>query len=74
MRDTSPDAERLRLAAIRLMEPARRLREALELSETARELALVRLRAIHPGRTDLELVELMLGRALLPPGPAAPRS
>jgi hypothetical protein len=67
--DTRPDAERVRLAAIRRMEPARRLREALDLSETVRSLALGRWRAIHPHRTDLELAELMLGRALVPGGP-----
>lgn len=70
--DTRPDAERARLAAIRRMEPARRLREALDLSETVRAIALAGLRARHPGRTDLELVGLMLGRPLVPGGSVGP--
>ena len=74
MPDTSPDAERVRLAAVRAMEPARRLRQALDLSEAARNLALTGLRATHPGLSELELVELMLGRSLLPRGRAAPHS
>jgi hypothetical protein len=71
MHDTSPDAETVRLAAIRRMEPAERLRQAFALSESVRALALARLRAVHPGRTDLELVELLLGTRLVPR--AAPR-
>jgi hypothetical protein len=66
MRDTSPAAEAVRLAAIRRMEPAERLRQAFALSESVRALALARLRAAHPGRTDLELVELLLGTRLVP--------
>jgi hypothetical protein len=66
MRDTVAAAEAVRLAAIRRMPPADRLRQALALSESVRALALGRLRAAHPGRTDLELVELLLGTRLLP--------
>ncbi len=63
--DTSAEAERQRLAAIRQTAPTRRLRQALDLSDVAREFGLRRLRAIHSGRTDLELVEVMLGRPLV---------
>ena len=38
LRDTLPDAEQVRLAAIRRMDPAQRLREAIELSELVRTL------------------------------------
>jgi hypothetical protein len=48
------------------METAERLRQALAWSETVRAVALARLRAMHPGRTDLELVELMTGARLTP--------
>ncbi len=70
LRDTTPAAEQVRVEAIRRTDPSRRLREALDLSETTRAVALSRLRAIHPGRSDLELVELMLGRTLVPRGSA----
>ena len=39
LRDTSEAAERVRLEAIRKLEPTRRLRAALDLSEVARALA-----------------------------------
>ena len=39
LRDTSEAAERVRLEAIRKLEPTRRLRAALDLSELARALA-----------------------------------
>jgi hypothetical protein len=66
MGDTTPAAQEVRVAAIRLMETAERLRQALAWSETVRAVALARLRAMHPGRTDLELVELMTGARLTP--------
>ena len=72
MPDTTPAAEAVRLAAIRRLDPAARLRQAFELSEWARALALVRLRQVYPGRTELELVERLLGRSLVPRVPQAP--
>jgi hypothetical protein len=66
MRDTQPEAEAMRLAAIRRMAPGERVRQALELSEWVRQLALAELRKHYPGRSDLELVELMLGVRLVP--------
>ena len=72
MHDTTPDAEQVRLEAIRRMGPAQRLAQALELSEFVRGLALTRLRELYPQRTDLELVELMLGERLVLPRPNGP--
>jgi hypothetical protein len=68
MRDTTPAAEQERLEAIRRMEPMQRLRQALELSESVRALSLSRLRTLHRERSDLELVELLLGVPLRPAG------
>ena len=66
MRDTTAAAEAIRVAAIRRMAPAERLRQALVLSESVRTVALARLRVLHPGRSDLELVEILLGCQLVP--------
>jgi len=73
MRDTGPAAEQVQLDALRRMAPAERIRLAFELSESVRRVTLAGLRARHPDRTDLELVELMLGRPLLPSGSPTPR-
>jgi hypothetical protein len=72
MRDTSPAAEQVRVAAVRSLAPMERLRQAFELSEAMRELALARLRVTHPGCSELELVERLLGRTLVP-GRTKPR-
>lgn len=56
MRDTSADAQVVRLRAIRAMDGAARLRQAIELSEGVRQLALAGLRARHPECTEEELV------------------
>ena len=72
MSDTTPSAEEARLDAIRRLEPIQRLIQALELSESARALALARLRELHPGRSDLELVELLGGAPLIPRDPVGP--
>lgn len=74
MRDTTAAADRVRVEAIRRMASGLRLVQARELSESVRTLALSRLRALHPDRSDLELVELLLGSPLIPArisGPAA---
>jgi hypothetical protein len=70
MRDTTPAADQARLDAIRRMEPVQRLVRTLELSEWVRAVALARLRTAHPDYRDLELVELLLGRPLVPDRPA----
>jgi hypothetical protein len=72
MPDTTLAAEAVRLAALRRMDPAERLRQAFDLSEWARALALARLRQVYPDQTELELVERVLGRSLVPRAPHAP--
>ena len=56
------------------MEPAERLRQMFDLSESVRRLALAGLRERHPDRTDLELVEVLLGRRLVPAATRPPPS
>lgn len=60
MRDTVDDVDAMVVEAIRRTSPAERVAQALIWSEQVRELALQRLRALHPGRSDHELVALML--------------
>ncbi len=72
MSDTTPTADAVRLAALRRMDPAERLRQAFALSEWARALALVRLRQVYPDQTELQLVERVLGRSLVPRAPRSP--
>jgi len=66
MRDTSTDADAAVRGAIRRVPPVERMRRMLEFSETMREIALSALRARHPGRTTIELVEMMVGERLRP--------
>ena len=66
MRDTTPEADRVRLDAIRRVAPIQRLTQALELSESVRAFALAELRKRHPDRTEFELVELLRGAPLVP--------
>ena len=68
MRDTTPEAEKIWLDAIRRMPPADRLRQALAFSEAMHRVTLAGLRRMHPGKSDLELVELALGVTLIPRG------
>jgi hypothetical protein len=65
MQDTSADAALVMRDAIRRIAPAERMRRALDYSETMRALALAGLRARHPERTTLELVEMLLGARLI---------
>ena len=69
MIDTTADAAAIVLAAKQRIAPIQRMRDALTHSETMRELALSRLRLIHPGRTTLELVELLREEATLTDSP-----
>lgn len=71
MRDTRLAAESIRLTAIRRMAPEARVRQALELSEWARSLALAGLRERHPAHSERELVELWLDTRM--DRPASPR-
>ena len=66
MRDTSSDALEAQIAAIRRASSVDRLQRAFELSEAMRELALVGLRTRFPGRSELELVEQLVGRPPFP--------
>ena len=72
MRDTAPAADQAQLEAIRRVEPIERMKQALELSESVRALAVSRLRELHAGRTELELVELLHGAPLIPGRSAGP--
>lgn len=73
MNDTSPEAEAIALDVIRRMDPVDRMLQALNHSEAMRELALNRLREVHPEKTTLELVEILLGEVLIPDEAARPR-
>ena len=64
MTDTTAEARQERIDAIRRMTPSARIAQALDFSETMRRLSLGRLRLRHPERTELQLVELLLGVAL----------
>lgn len=64
MYDTSPAARDAIIAAIRGMTPAERLSQALHFSEQTLEVALAGLRARYPGKTEREILELLLGRPL----------
>lgn len=64
MRDTASAALEVQADAIRRLEPVQRLRQALDLSESARALSLSRLRTLHADRTDRELVELLINAPL----------
>lgn len=62
MRDTLLAAESIRLTAVRRMTSADRIRQAFELSEWARMLALTGLRQRHPACSERELVDLLIGK------------
>ena len=66
MRDTTTDVEAVRLQAVRQRPPTQRLRDALDWSEAVRTLSLRRLAEVHPELSRLALVELLLGKRLLP--------
>jgi len=72
MFDTSPEASRIQAEIQRGLPPADRLRIAIDMSDTARELMRARLRREHPGWDDRRVTAEML-RDLLPKGhPSAP--
>jgi hypothetical protein len=64
MHDTSPEAAAIARRAVRRRLPAQRMRDALELSETLRALALSRLRKLHPDDPPIALVERLMGEPL----------
>lgn len=65
MNDTSPAAEEIQARIHRRMTGEERLVLALEMSESARELAIARLRRVHPDWTDRELRRELLRYAFL---------
>lgn len=56
MRDTTSEAVALQLTAIRAMHPAARLRQAIDLSEQMRRLAVAGLHRRHPELSERQLV------------------
>jgi hypothetical protein len=65
MRDTTNEAAAVADAAIKSMDPVDRLRQSLAHSEAMRDVALMRLRAKHPGVSTLRLVEFLIGERLV---------
>ncbi len=69
MHDTSPEAAAIQQAIFRRMTPEQRLRLALEMSESMRDIALAGLRSRRPELSEAELsrelIRLMYG--VLPP-------
>ena len=63
MSDTSPEAAEIQAGIHRRMTGAERMRLAVEMSMTARELALAHLRAEHPDWSDRELKRELLRHA-----------
>ena len=58
--DTSPEAEAIQLEIFRRMTPAQRLKLALEMSDSMRNVALAGLRTRRPDLDEMELLrELM---------------
>jgi len=53
--DTSPDAERVLIAGLRRMSPARRIQLANEMTRACRELSLAGLRTRYPGASEVEI-------------------
>lgn len=66
MYDTSPEAAKIACSALRRRHPAQRMRDALELSQTLRALALSRLSRLHPGDAPIALVARLTGESLQP--------
>jgi len=68
MSDTTPAAAGVLAAAIRAIPPAERFLQMLEASDWHRRWIVTGLRRRYPDATDLELIELVLGRELVPRG------
>lgn len=65
MNDTSLAAEEIQARIHRAMTGVERLALALDMSESARELAIARLRRVHPDWTDRQLRRELLRYAFL---------
>lgn len=70
--DTTREAAAVQREVLRRMVPLRRLELALEMSLLARSLHRARLRAAHPGWTERQLRDAMLGIAPSVPAAADP--
>lgn len=68
MSDTTPAAADVLVAAIRAIPPANRFLQMLEASDWHQHWIVTGLRQRLPDATDLELIELVLGRELVPRG------
>lgn len=66
MRDTRPEADAVRRAAILRRPPMQRLHDALRMSEELREVALSALRVQHPDEPLLSLVARLTGEPMVP--------
>lgn len=60
MRDTSAEALRVQTAVLRRLDGCTHLRQAMEWSDTARALALLRLQTQHPGLSRRALILQLL--------------
>lgn len=69
MDDTRPEAAAVVREAILKLAPAERMRQALALSQQVRAISVVGLRRHHPGRSTLQLVELLVGETPIPVTP-----
>lgn len=72
MHDTSPEAAAVVRAAVQRRPPVQRMRDALELSQSLRALALARLRSLHPADSPIALVERLTGESLQPAARTGP--
>ncbi len=67
-RDTTPAARQVQLQALRRLDGPTRLRQALEMSGSAREVTLAGIRYRHPewtaAQVHRELLRLLLGNEL----------
>jgi hypothetical protein len=73
MHDTSSEAAAVVRAAVQRRSPVQRMRDALELSESLRALALARLRSRHPAESPIALVERLTGESLQPAARTGPQ-
>jgi hypothetical protein len=66
VRDTTPEAKAVQVAAYRRMTPGERIERALELSDFLHELALSQIRVQHPGCSDAEANRVLTERLFRP--------
>lgn len=64
MNDTSPAAEAMRLHALRVMSPARRLGLALGWSRSVRELSRASIQQTHPDLSEAQIHRMVAERLI----------